>query len=278
MKKYILVPIALLLFFTACKKNSEPTGELEKLYAEPGSHAVSQIEVGNELYRIYYPSDLTGNHPLIAWGNGTGAQPKNYDGIFKHLASWGFILIDSYSKNTGTGSEILASAEYMLAENNNSVSIFFGKIDVNNVGAVGHSQGAAGVLNAHTDYTGGSIFKTIVPIALPSPNLTNPEHTYNTADVTGSLFLLSATGDGLISPKKSNREAFDHANDLLPAAMAMIKGGGHNVILDESGKHRGYLTAWLRYRLAGDTQARQAFVDEILTNDTWTEVRTQNIH
>lgn len=278
MKKYLFLPIAFLVFSVACKKNSEPTGELEKVYAAAGQYAVSEVEVGDDLYKIYYPAPLPGNHPVVAWGNGTGAQPKNYDGIFRHLASWGFVVIDSYSKNTGTGSEILASAEYLVSENSNASGIFYNKIDLNQIGAVGHSQGAAGVLNAHTDYANGGIFKTVVTIALPSPNLTNPEHEYNTADVSTSLFLLSGTNDGLISPKKSNREAFENTSDALPAAMAMAIGAGHNVILKDGGKHRGYLTAWLRYRLANDMQARQAFVNEIQNNDTWTEVRTQNIN
>lgn len=277
MKKHHLLPLALLLFTLSCKKNNDPTGELEKTYAATGQYAVSELEVGSEQYKIHYPTALPGNHPVIAWGNGTGAQPKDYDGIFKHLASWGFVVIDNYSKNTGTGAEILASAEYLVAENSNASGIFHNKLDLAHIGAVGHSQGAAGVLNAHTDFGNGNIFYTVVPIALPSPNLTNPEHKYNTGDVSTSLFLMSATGDGLISPKKSNREAFENAPDNLPAALAMISGGGHNVITGNGGKHRGYLTAWLRYRLAGDQQARQAFIDEIQNNDTWTEVRTQHI-
>lgn len=279
MKKYIsYLFVALSVTVSACKKNSEPTGQREKVYAAAGPHAAAQLEAGDQLYRIHYPADLSGNRPVVAWGNGTGAQPKNYEGLFNHLASWGFVVIDSYSKNTGTGAEILASAEYLIAENNNPSSIFYAKIDVNRIGAIGHSQGAAGVLNAHTDYAGGSIFKTVVPIALPSPNLTNPEHKYNTGDVTGSLFLLSGTNDALISPKKSNRQAFDDASDNLPAAMAMAVGAGHNAILNDGGKHRGYLTAWLLYRLTGSTDAREAFVNEITTNDTWTEVRTQNLN
>lgn len=279
MKKCIpYLVAALLLSVSACKKNSEPTGAWEKVFADAGSHAAARMEVGDRQYRIHYPADLSGNHPVVAWGNGTGAQPKNYEGLFDHLASWGFVVIDSYSKNTGTGAEILASAEYLVAENNNPSGIFYNKIDINRIGAVGHSQGAAGVLNAHTDYAGGSIFKTVVPIALPSPNLTNPEHTYNTGDVTGSLLLLSGTNDGLISPKKSNRQAFDDAPDNLPAAMAMAVDAGHNAILDNGGKHRGYLTAWLLYRLSGNTDAREAFVSEIAGNDTWTEVRIQNLN
>lgn len=276
MKK--IAPVILVLFLVACEKNQEATGEIEKIYSAAGSSSVTSMEVTDPSYAIYYPANLPGNHPLIVWGNGTDAQPENYAGIFKHLASWGFVVIDSYSKNTGTGSEILASAEYMVAENADSTSIFHNKIDINKIGAVGHSQGASGVLNAHTDYAGGSIFKTVVTIALPALKVTGPEHKYSTADVTGSLFLLSGTNDGLISPKKSNIEAFDNVSDGVTAAMSMAIGSGHNVIQEEGGKHRGYLTAWLRYRLANDNNARQAFVSEIMANDTWTEVRTQNIN
>lgn len=265
---------------TACKKNEAPTGELEKRYAAMGDYAaVTNLEITTGTsYSIHYPQPLTGNHPVVVWGNGTGAQPSNYEGIFKHLASWGFVVIDSYSKNTGTGAEILAAAEYLQAENNRAGSPFYQQLDEQHFGAVGHSQGAAGVLNAHTDFSGGSIFRTVVPIALPAPKWTNSEHTYNTGDLNASLFLMSGGSDGLISPVKSNVEAFDRAPAPVPAVMAIAIATGHNAITENGGKHRGYLTAWLRYQLAGDNEARKAFTEEISQNNSWKEVRTRNLN
>lgn len=102
-------------------------------------------------------------------GNGTGATPKNYDSLLTHLASWGFIVIDSYSTQTGSGKAILDAAKYMVTQNKTAGSKFYQKIDTAHIGAAGHSQGAAGVINAHTKYAWGkNNIKTLVTVALLS--------------------------------------------------------------------------------------------------------------
>lgn len=279
---FIASGIVLALCLSACKRNQDPTGMIEKTYAAPGGEVYSETEIydnsGGNLYRIYYPQNLNAGRPVVVWGNGTGAQPKNYEGIFRHLASWGFVVIDTYSKTTGTGAEILAAAEYIVHENEVAASVFYHKLDVAHVGAVGHSQGATGVINAHTRYPGGSLIKTVVPIALPALKWSDADDKkYSTADITSSLFIMGGGADGLISPVKSNREAFDNTHANLPAAMGIAIGSGHNAILDNGGRHRGYLTAWLRYRLTGDDNARAAFLGEIQENKDWKDVQVKNI-
>ena len=47
-------------------------------------------------YAIYRPASLGANgerHPIITWGNGTGASPETYAGLCRHLASYGFVVI-----------------------------------------------------------------------------------------------------------------------------------------------------------------------------------------
>ena len=122
---------------------------------------------GNNLYQISYPSKLSSTYPLITWGNGSGQFPKNYAQVLAHLASWDFIVIDNFNGSTYNGQSILESVKYMIFENYNSKSIFYNKIDLNNIAAVGHSQGASGVMNAATNFTDGVILKTIVTIELP---------------------------------------------------------------------------------------------------------------
>ena len=50
---------------------------------------------------------MTGDHPIISWGNGTGVSPSGYAWLLGHLASWGFVVIASESRNTGSGEEML---------------------------------------------------------------------------------------------------------------------------------------------------------------------------
>jgi len=93
-------------------------GSIEQRYAQQGSYHVKVEEVkstsGEALFRIYYPAfQGDESYPIISWGNGTGATPDRYDELLTHLASWGFIVIDSYSKTTGTGKEIVVAIDYL---------------------------------------------------------------------------------------------------------------------------------------------------------------------
>ncbi|MDK8191128.1 alpha/beta hydrolase [Paenibacillus sp. UMB7766-LJ446] len=260
------------------------TGSVEERYALPGTSEVDTMEIkddhGEKLYRIYSPQSTDVSHPLIAWGNGTGALPDNYDELLRHLASWGFIVIDTYSQTTGTGKEIMAAIEYMLSENEATVSPFYHRIQKDRVGAAGHSQGSTGVINAHTNFENGNLIKTVVSIALPELKYCDPEDVYNTSALKVPFFVMGGTRDFIISPSDSNQLALRNANPDLPALMAMAKGAAHTAIEQDGGQHRGYLTAWMRYQLMDDSEARGAFVGnnaEIETNDHWKDVTSANL-
>jgi len=273
------------LMLGSCKKIKEPTGEIEKQYAAAGGHSINAIEIkdadGHKMYKIHYPAPLPGPCPVVVWGNGTGGTPENYEGVMDHLAGWGFIVIGSYEPYMGTGQAILTTVDFMTILNTDTSGIFYGKADMDRVGAVGHSQGAAGVLNAHTDFPAGSIFRTLVPVNLPTQKWTNPEHIYNPGMVQCPVFLMSGKADGLISPVKSNDEAFDAIPAGIPAAMGLAAGTGHLAFTKDGGRHLGYLTAWLRYQLYNDTIAATAFTGadaEIKHNSGWKEVRLKNLN
>lgn len=260
------------------------TGSVEERYALPGTYEGDTMEImddhGEKLYRIYSPQSTDVSHPLIAWGNGTGALPDNYDELLRHLASWGFIVIDTYSQTTGTGKEIMAAIEYMLSENEATVSPFYHRIQKDRVGAAGHSQGSTGVINAYTNFENGDLIRTIVSIALPDLKYCDPEDVYNTSALKVPFFVMGGTRDFIISPSDSNQLALRNANPDLPALMAMAKGAAHTAIEQDGGQHRGYLTAWMRYQLMDDLEARDAFVGnnaEIETNDHWKDVTSANL-
>lgn len=257
---------------------------VEEKYASSGEYQVETIlildELGENLYKIYYPQSVGVMHPLIAWGNGTGALPEQYDELLTHMASWGFVVIDTYSKTTGTGKEILASIEYMLAENELPESQFYQTIQSDQIAAAGHSQGSTGVINAHTNYDNGSLIKTVVSIALPQLKYCDPKDKYDTSALKVPFFIMGGTRDFIISPTTSNQRALTDANPDIPVIMAMAKGAAHTAIEHDGGQHRGYLTAWMRYQLMDDAEAKRAFSGkgaELLTNTNWKDVRSVNL-
>ncbi|WP_227793475.1 poly(ethylene terephthalate) hydrolase family protein [Paenibacillus guangzhouensis] len=260
-------------------------GSVEQRYAQQGSHPVKVEEVkstsGEGLFRIYYPAfQGDESYPIISWGNGTDATPDRYDALLTHLASWGFIVIDSYSKTTGTGKEIVEAIDYLRNENQLANSLFYQKINMEHIGVAGHSQGSTGVINAHTNYKSGSLIKTVVSIALPDLKYCDPEDVYDTSRITVPFFIMGGTRDFLISPVSTNQLALHRTNASTPVMMGMAKGAAHTAIEGNGGNHRGYLTAWMRYWLLDDPEAKKAFhgdSSEMMHNTNWEDVIQANM-
>lgn len=260
-------------------------GSIEQRYAQKGSYHVKVEEVqsmsGEGLFRIYYPAfQGDESYPIISWGNGTDATPDRYDELLTHLASWGFIVIDSYSKTTGTGKEIVEAIDYLKNENKQANSLFYQKIQLEHIGVAGHSQGSTGVINAHTNYISGSLIKTVVSIALPDLKHCDPEDVYDTARITVPFLIMGGTRDFLISPVSTNQLALHSANASTPVMMGMAKGAAHTAIEGNGGNHRGYLTAWMRYQLLDDQEAKKAFhgaSSEMMHNTNWMDVIQANM-
>ncbi|WP_028545363.1 chlorophyllase/cutinase-like alpha/beta fold protein [Paenibacillus taiwanensis] len=280
---FFILAVPLTIFMQMMTHSNVPelaVRSIEQRFAQRGSNEVNIQEVkgmgGEAVYRIYYPA-FQGNeaYPIISWGNGTGATPNNYDELLTHLASWGFIVIDSYSKTTGTGKEIVAAIDYLRNENQLASSLFYQKIKTDHVGVAGHSQGSTGVINAHTNYPNGALIKTVVSIALPDLKYCDPEDKYDTAQISVPFLIMGGTRDFLISPRSTNQLAVQHTKANTPVMMGMAKGAAHTAIEGNGSYHRGYLTAWMRYWLLDDQQAMKAFRGnsaEMMHNPNWVGV------
>jgi dienelactone hydrolase len=280
MKKHLLASLFLALAALSCSRKDDPkvdpsVNPIEVKYTAAGPYAVSSTTVrnssGSDLYKIYYPTQLPSGCPVVTWGNGTGQDYTAYQKPLQHLASWGYIVIDNYDGDTAPGRTIVASAQYMVDQNSNPASMFYRKVDVDHIAAVGHSQGGVGVVNARTK-ANGRLIKTIVPLHM-SPNL-GGELTYNTANVDVPIFFISGTEDGLFSPLRVSQAAYNAVPAGVPAVMGIRLGAFHDAIRDTD-KEQGYVTAWLEYQLKGNQEASQAFRGssaEMQENPLWGNV------
>ncbi|MFI6596078.1 alpha/beta hydrolase [Nonomuraea sp. NPDC050536] len=254
------------------------TATIEAHYAAAGSWAVTTADVGTD-YKLFYPANLGAGgfkHPIITWGNGTGSTPAKYPGVLNQLASWGFAVVASTDTTTGTGTEMIAAARYLVDRNSDPSSVFYGKLDVTKVGAVGHSQGAGGAVNTATK--SGGLIKSVVPIALPAPIWVASGDKFNVGQLTCPVLFLSGSNDIIISPNSAVTAYYNAVPGA--AAKALLKGADHSTITGTGGGFVGYLTAWLMYTLQGDTYARGAFAGttpEINTNTSWEKAAEKNL-
>jgi hypothetical protein len=209
------------------------------------------------------------------------------------LASWGFVVVAATSRDTGSGVEMLAGEDYLVAANADSTSVFYGRLDVSLIGALGHSQGADGaaqtLLAANASGSTHGPVRTLVPIELPSQQWTcigsadpscKAKQSFDSSSlVSGSVLFIDGSKDALISPptqsmttsgEQSVQAYYEATPSPTPKAKATLIGADHNDIQDSCTPgvgcagvgpqgFLGYLTAWLMYRLQGDSRARLAF-------------------
>ena len=262
---------------------------IEEHYQAAGTYDVSMksytyTDNGNGVTecRFYYPYELTTSDatwPVVVICNGSGSgfgagDAENYVALFNLLASWGFIVVANNDENSGTGDSAEFTLDKLLAANADSSSVFYGKVNTDAVGVWGHSQGGAGAINAASVTTNASYYKSVFlasiseagrsegvgfPYAGNIPAIANlPCMMISGAN---GFFELTVAGgpEALITnyPKFNNavagiREDLEHGHTILGA--------------------KGYVVAWFRYTLMGDTYAAQAFHGsnaEFLKNEYW---------
>ncbi|MBP2324100.1 dienelactone hydrolase [Kibdelosporangium banguiense] len=251
--------LALVTFFSVAPAASATTN-----WSAPGPHPVV-VEALDDAHTVYRPASLDGPHPVILWGNGTGSAPAVYDGLLRHWASYGFIVAAANTPNSGSGQEILAGLDALEAENSQPGSVYFGKVDVGNVGTSGHSQGGGGAITAGADPR----IDTTVPI--------QPGPLGDVQSLHGPMLILAGQLDVVVLPLLLVLPRYTAATHI-PAVYGELAGATHTTPTGNGGGYRGVTTAWFRYWLAGDQSARSMFLGPDATcglcNDpAWSDVR-----
>ncbi|MCX5231040.1 acetylxylan esterase [Streptomyces sp. NBC_00233] len=200
------------------------------------------------VHTFYYPRNMGQSgerHPVVIWGNGTGAVPGIYSSLLRHWASQGFIVAAANTPTSNFAISMRAGIDVLEHRNADSSSVFHGKVDLDHIASAGHSQGGAAAVNAAIDPR----VDTAIPIQ-PGP-LTDPDL------MDEPVFYLAGQRDLTVWPAlvKALYRDTDHA----PAVYGEVRGAGHLSSIGDGGDFRAPTTAWLRYWLLGDENARGMF-------------------
>jgi len=200
-------------------------------------------------------------HPVITWGNGTGATPSMYGTLLKNFASHGFVVIGSNNTNVGRGSPapMIVGVTWVLEQNEDPSSVLYHRIDTTHIGATGHSQGAMATAQA----SGDSHIYTSIPI----------EGANAQRNLHGPAMFFCGTLDTLVGC--SGAKSALNAVTTLPAMYAELTTVDHG-----SWMSRGStlsvadttFTAWMRVHLMGDTELRSWFYGadcKLCTDSLW---------
>ncbi|MCM1224355.1 MAG: hypothetical protein NC548_58895 [Lachnospiraceae bacterium] len=306
----IAVAVVALILFAMYKeanyyKYTETSGEIEKKYTALGDLDVSCKEYdANDAvigkYVVWYPSELKDKeikYPVVIFANGTGSTSDTYKPFFKHLSSWGFIAVGNDDKNTRTGASLEETVRFLIQENENKDSVFYHKIDLDNIGIGGHSQGGPAVFNMVTNQEHGYMIKTVYAASATSSYHTKvmaDQWEYDISKVSIPVFLTAGTGTWDAGNATSKDQATDDKKgvvqgicplwslqenyNLLPETTDKVIVRKKNVDHGDSYKQfDGYMTAWFMYYLKGDAEAGKAFFGEnaeIRFNALYQDVQT----
>ncbi|MBQ3425113.1 MAG: lipase [Clostridia bacterium] len=269
-------------------KTVKPGGEIEAKYLQTGPYEVSSLKMdvmeNFKCYEIWYPTEITSTdrkYPVVIFANGTGVKASAYSPVLEHLASWGFVVIGTEEEYSWNGFscemclrlllKINEIEDYPIAETNP----FYGKIDLENVGLSGHSQGGVGVINAATDTTHKHMYKTIFAASPANMALAhNLEWDYDVTGIEIPVFLASSIGDAdenLVVNLEGLREIYE----AIPSDTKLMlrrNDADHGDMLSFAD---GYMTAWFLWQLQGDVTAALAFVGdeaEIWNNNYYQDI------
>lgn len=231
-------------------------------------------------YRIYYPEEMRNSNekfPVIIAVNGINEPAYHYCHVFEHLASWGFIVVGNYDIDSWRGYSAHANLELLLQLNQKEGNVFYKKVDTDNIGILGHSEGGVGAINAATKYKNSNRFKTIYTASIPSQFIARfMSWNYDVSKLTIPYCMVQGTkplDSRLISPHHSAKKNYHKVSDNVFKMKARCYNGTHN---DTLRTMWDCYTAWFLWHLQGSEEAKQIFYGEnaaILFDSNWIDVQ-----
>ena len=251
-------------------KTVKTGGDIEGQYMQKGPlevrHFTSDADDVLKKHLVYYPVELESadrQFPAIFSLNGTGIAGSKYTAVFEHFASWGFIVLGNEDPSTGFGITADKMYDFLVSQNDDAKSPLFHKVDFDNIGLIGHSQGGAGVFSALSIVETSDQYKTGVAL---SPTHEEMAHAftwmYDLESISVPVLMMAGTEtefetQSVIPIDKMNAMFDKLASDTK--VMARRIGADHGKMLYSA---NGYAVAWFLWQLQSDEEAAKAFVGE----------------
>ncbi len=200
---------------------------------------------------VFYPESLLvqdeTTYPVIVWANGTMCAPALYYGLLSDLAADGYIVVANRELFAGNGNAQRASIDFITAENYDAGSVFYGKADLEHIGAAGHSQGGMSSVNAAAaDARIDCVF-----------TIAGNVQTGSAAQLTVPVFYATGGSDWIVPASRYVKPAYNSTHST--AVYASLKGAGHTKCCTSPGSYSGYMTAWFDAFLREDASCYQVF-------------------
>jgi len=215
---------------------------------------------------------LNGKNPAVVWTCGNGAFIALYRSFLNHIASHGFIVVADKRSSSDREAEAASQESaiaWLIAENTRKGGELFGRVDIDNIGVMGHSLGslASFATAAKNEHIATSIHF--------SGGLTNNPVGFDEswlANMTKPAAFFCGGADKMAGP--SCALDFEQAPPDLPVFYGVLDGATHMgpiIGTQRGGEYGRSAVAWLRWQLADDPEFASWFVgpDCTLCESPW---------
>ena len=232
-------------------------------YGQPGpfsSTMESNTGPGGN-YALFRPDPLGSagfRHPVITFGPGILTSPATYTTLLNHLASHGYVIVVVNSLSAGPGAQANVDAmreglDWLIAQDREP-GPFEGVLAVERAVPMGYSLGATAAVQLASH-----------PAVLTTVSI----HGHRTSgDPLGPVLLLTGTEDVIGSVRQTHGTL-----DEAPAMLAALPIGHLEVLseLSTQGRYLAPITAWVRYWVNGDGDAKRFFwgPDCVMCSSPW---------
>lgn len=244
---------------------------------------------------IFRPRDLSPfgadkKLPIVLWGNGACANTTHeHKNFLNELASNGYVIVaiglldqiekrGELSRQKTEPSQLLTGLDWILAENESTESIYFGKVDTSKVAAMGMSCGGLQAIQISAD---PRITTTVVCNSgvLPEPS-PMPGMPPLSKDVLKSfhgpvLYLMGGPSD---IAYKNAMDDFKRVNHVPIVMTNLDVGHAGTYARPHGGEYTPVALAWLDWQLKDRKEASKMFLgeDSGLSRDPKWTVETRN--
>lgn len=249
-KRILALALALLLTLTIFAPTAR-AAEYEPIFVTSGG--VTSTGDFDSLFSgqiIYYPASLpTSNetYPVIVWANGTMCAPALYHSLLSKIAAGGYIVVTNTDVMSGNGESQRGSIDFILAENADPDSVFYGKVNTDKIGAAGHSQGGRSAVNA-----AAADSRIDCVLSLAGSNYTSEAKKLSTP-----TFFIAGSADMMVLASMWVKPAYKNCTGA--AVYANLKGAIHTNCCLNPDAYIGYILAWFDGWLKDDADALNTF-------------------
>ncbi|MEU6273764.1 alpha/beta hydrolase [Streptomyces populi] len=224
--------------------------------------------------RVWYPGTAaganapvaTGAHPGLAFGHGFFQAITQYEGLLKHYASWGVIVVVPKSQgglfpsHSAFADDLNAALTWLTTQNTTSGSRFAGRVDTTRYAVSGHSMGGGAALLAASR---NPAVKSVTTLAAAE---TNPSAITASATLGVPVQYVGGSADSIAGVADNQQKMYDAKPSRTQ--LRVITGGFHCGFEDSSGfgcdsgtitrdeqlkLTFGLTASWLLYTLGVDT-------------------------